>query len=129
MPTLHVVTRVSAHPDDVDAMKATLLEMAGPTRTSPGCLRWDVCQDCHSPNVFVIVGEWESPEALVAHRHSDHILGGFAKMAPMKKNLSATKMMMPAKMITRYTVEATAYTGNQRRSPSVRATLVARLTP
>ena len=42
MPTLHAVTRVSAHPNDVDDMKAILHTMIAPTRAEPGCRRWDL---------------------------------------------------------------------------------------
>lgn len=83
MPTLHVVTRVSAHPDDVEQMRKVLLAMIGPTRAEKGCRRWDLHQNCEDPTEFMFISEWESPEALQEHRHADHILDGFAKMAPM----------------------------------------------
>ena len=57
--------------------------MIEPTRAEAGCRRWDLFQNCEDPAAFVFISEWESPEALEEHRHTDHILGGFQKMAPM----------------------------------------------
>ncbi len=83
MPRLHVVTRMTAHPDDVEAMKEILQSMVEPTRAEPGCRRYDLVQSCEDPATFMFLGEWDSDEALEAHRQTEHIMGGFGKMAPM----------------------------------------------
>jgi quinol monooxygenase YgiN len=65
--TTHVVARVAALPQHVEAVRTILLELLAPTRREQGCIRYDLLENLSTPTDFVFVEEWDSEGALDAH--------------------------------------------------------------
>ena len=68
----------------VDDFKAQAQRtMVEPTRTEPGCLRYELWQDLAEPTRFAMVEEWESEEALATHLALPSLQAAVAAIAPM----------------------------------------------
>ncbi len=78
--TIRVVARVIAIPDQVEAVKAILLELIEPTRQENGCIKYELLQNQSEPTDFTFVEEWSSHEALDAHLASAHIQKAVARL-------------------------------------------------
>ena len=44
------------------------------TRKEEGCISYDLFQDIKNQNIFFLIEEWESMEALENHKLTDHII-------------------------------------------------------
>lgn len=44
------------------------------TRKEEGCISYELFQDINSENIFFLIEEWESKEALEDHKLTDHII-------------------------------------------------------
>ncbi len=79
-PTVRVVARIVALPDQVDALKAVLLGLVAPTRREVGAIKYDLLQNRVDPTDFTFIEEWESEDALNAHLASAHLAAAIAKI-------------------------------------------------
>jgi quinol monooxygenase YgiN len=71
--TLRVVARVTAAPDQVDAVRLVLVSLIEPTRSEAGCISYELLQNTSSPADFTFVEEWQNDDALDMHMVSDHL--------------------------------------------------------
>ncbi|MDM9381455.1 putative quinol monooxygenase [Chlorogloeopsis sp. ULAP01] len=78
--TTRVVARLIALPDQVEALKAVLLELIEPTRQEKGCIKYELLQNQSTPTDFTFVEEWASNDALDAHLASAHISKAVAQL-------------------------------------------------
>ncbi len=53
---------------DVEEIEGLLGEQGRLSRAEPGCARFEVYHSQADPKVFFLIEQWESPEALDAHR-------------------------------------------------------------
>ena len=81
---LGVVVNVSVRPDKVDELVALAVRtMIEPTRSVPGCIRYELWQDRGEPERFAIIEEWESEEAQAAHLASDWLQPVIVALQPL----------------------------------------------
>lgn len=71
--TVWVVARVTARPDQIDALKAILLELIAPTRLEAGCISYQLLQNSADPAEFTFIERWVSRSAIDAHLASTRI--------------------------------------------------------
>jgi len=67
-----IVARVVARLSAVEAVKAELLKLVGPTRLEQGCIEYTLHQDNGNPALFLFYETWENPESIAAHLDSEH---------------------------------------------------------
>lgn len=70
--SFHVVATYTAEEGRGDELASHLKAAVGPSRTEPGCISYRPVRSEENPDVFVIVEEYESPEAVDEHRNSPH---------------------------------------------------------
>jgi quinol monooxygenase YgiN len=70
---LTVVAEVKAKPGKEAELRATLLELIGPTRREDGCVQYDLHVHSSDPGRFVFYENWTSQETLARHAVSAHI--------------------------------------------------------
>jgi quinol monooxygenase YgiN len=73
------VTRIHGIPGREEELKQHLLSLAGPTRSEPGCVVYDLYQDPAARHEFVRFEIWTSPQALEAHKRTPHLRASFEK--------------------------------------------------
>ena len=78
--TLRVVATIKAKPEKVEAVRVALSGLVAPTRAEPGCILYELLQNCEDPTDFTFVEEWESDAALASHAASSHIQETRAKL-------------------------------------------------
>lgn len=80
-PTLHVIARIRARAEHVDAVREILTAYVEPTRREAGCFVYDLLQDRADPAHFTFVEAWADEASLEAHSRSAHITAGRARLA------------------------------------------------
>ena len=70
---LTVVAEVQAKPGKEEELRATLMELIGPTRREDGCVQYDLHVHTSQPGRYVFYENWTSAEALARHAASDHL--------------------------------------------------------
>lgn len=58
---LNVIAKVTATPDQIEAVKTGLLTVIEPTRQEEGCLSYDLHQDIKDKNIFFFLRELGQP--------------------------------------------------------------------
>ena len=71
--TLRVVAHVVAKSDQIEALKAVLLDLVVATRCEVGCIQYDLCQNIDNAAEFTFIEEWIKEEALKAHLAGENI--------------------------------------------------------
>jgi quinol monooxygenase YgiN len=67
-----LIARLHCQPGQADLVASALCDLAGPSRSEPGCLLYDVCRSQADPNELLVLEEWESQEVLDAHMATPH---------------------------------------------------------
>jgi quinol monooxygenase YgiN len=62
-----------------DEVIAMYDEMVKETRKEDGCISYNLFQDKYNKDILTMIEEWESVEALEAHKNSEH----FTRIIPM----------------------------------------------
>jgi len=70
---LTVVARVKAKVETLDAVKAMLRGLVGPTRQEPGCIRYVLHQSPDDPCSFIFLETWKSQGDLDAHLQKPYL--------------------------------------------------------
>lgn len=78
---LTIVAHIHAEPAHVDAVKAALVGLIGPTLAETGCMQYDLHQDDEDPSHFMFYENWESRELWQDHMASAHLEAFDAAMA------------------------------------------------
>jgi len=73
MPETTVIAHVRAKPGQNEFVGAELNKLLIPTRTEPGCLRYDMFLDASDAAHFVFIEVWESIEAHHVHLEQGHM--------------------------------------------------------
>ena len=72
MEKLTIIAGIEAKADQIELVKAALLDLVAPSRADAGCINYDLHQDNKNPAQFVVYENWESPEALQKHIDAPH---------------------------------------------------------
>jgi quinol monooxygenase YgiN len=75
--SIRVIVHIFASPGQEAALKALLMELVEPSRSEPGCLRYELLQSSATPTEFVILEEWETVAAETQHLQSAHVQEAF----------------------------------------------------
>ena len=67
MTQLIVVANITAHPDQIDFVKAELLKLIDVTRAETGCINNDLHQDIENPAHFMFYENWQTRELWQKH--------------------------------------------------------------
>ena len=70
MIRLHVTLNV-LDPANIETVAGLIKQHAALSRAEPGCARFDLYQSKDNPANVYIVEDWESPEAIDAHREAE----------------------------------------------------------
>lgn len=76
---LQILAHLRARPDRVDELRDVLLGLIEPTRSEPGCLRYELLQNREDPTRFTFVEEWIDERALEDHFATEHIVDAAAR--------------------------------------------------
>lgn len=87
-----IVARVVARPDAVEAVKAELLKLVGPTRQEHGCIEYTLHQDNDNPALFLFYETWENPESIEKHLNSEHFTAYVAALDGLLEEKIVHKM-------------------------------------
>ncbi len=69
-----VIAKVTAQPDQIEAVKAGLESVIAPTRNEKGCLLYDLHQDIKDKNIFFFYENWDTMQHLEQHRMMPHMV-------------------------------------------------------
>ncbi len=78
--TLNVTAQFVAKPDCVDGLIAVLSELAGPSRSEPGCQEYAFYQDLVDHRVVVAIEAWRDESSFEAHLETAHFKSAFEKL-------------------------------------------------
>ena len=67
------IGRVRTNAEMRDQLVSVGQRVARTSRSEPGCISYQVCQDTESEYDFVFVEEWQSEEALQQHFRTPHV--------------------------------------------------------
>ncbi len=81
--TIHVVAKLTASPDRVEALKELLSGLLEPTRQEKGCIKYELFQNQDDPTDFTFMEEWQDRESLQQHLGSDHIQQALSVLDPL----------------------------------------------
>ena len=76
---LQILAHFQAKPECVDELREVLLGLITPTRSEPGCLRYELLQSREDPTRFTFVEEWTDDKALEDHFATEHIANAAAR--------------------------------------------------
>jgi len=71
--TLRVITHLEAVSGTEEKSKSLLLELVELSRKEKGCLNYELLQNNFVETEFILVSEWESKAAFLAHLNSDSV--------------------------------------------------------
>ncbi|TWH83831.1 putative quinol monooxygenase [Sedimentibacter saalensis] len=61
-------------------------EMVKETRNEQGCIAYNLFRDKDNKDILTMIEEWESVEALEAHKNSEHFTRIIPKIARLRKS-------------------------------------------
>lgn len=79
-PTIRVVARIVALPEQVEQVKVILTELIEQTRAEAGCIQYELLQNQTDLTDFTFVEEWGSAGELDAHLGNTHILSAIEQL-------------------------------------------------
>ena len=71
--TVTVTARLRARPGREARLREELAQLLGPTRAEPGCIAYDLLQDCDDAGSYLFYEVWESRADLDAHLQQPHL--------------------------------------------------------
>jgi len=80
---VHVVAHFHFRPDAAEAARKICQALVVPTRSEPGCLRYDFYCNVDDPNDVTFIEEWSSHRALDSHLASAHVAAAFGTATPL----------------------------------------------
>jgi len=95
---IHVIAAIEAVPGCRDELLAMFKEVVPAVLAEDGCLLYDMTVDMQtdlgvqvtsSPDVFTVVEQWESLDALKAHMETPHIAALLEKTKDLLKGITA----------------------------------------
>ncbi len=73
-----VYAKFTVKPDQIEAFVKKAVELVIRTKSEPGCVSYELCQDQKNRNVFAMIEKWADDAALQTHLKSK----GFNAMLP-----------------------------------------------
>lgn len=67
MTQLTIIANITAHPEQIDFVKAELVKLIEVTRAEAGCINYDLHQDINNPAHFMFYENWQTRELWQAH--------------------------------------------------------------
>jgi quinol monooxygenase YgiN len=80
---MRVLMRLVAKPDNVSALRAVVVAVAGQARQEPGCRGYQVLQNSADPCEFTLVEDYVDQAALDAHLTAPYVQKAFAEGVPL----------------------------------------------
>jgi len=71
--SVYVTALLCARPDTQAELQRELAALTGPTRSEPGCLRYDLFQQPGQPGQFLFIEQWRAADDLERHLQQPHI--------------------------------------------------------
>jgi quinol monooxygenase YgiN len=81
--TVHVVAHIVARAGEEGRVLEELEKLIEPTRSEPGCLKYELFVNKENAADFVVVEEYESDAAFQAHMDSKHVAAAIAEAVPL----------------------------------------------
>jgi len=72
MSLITIVAKVTAKNDQVETVKAELMNMIARTRLEEGCIEYRLHQDSDNPALFLFYENWADAASLEQHMNSAH---------------------------------------------------------
>src|SRR3954470_119189 len=66
------LTRITVRPENRRELSQTISSLIEPLKNERGCLGYHIYKEADDENTFVLIGEWETPEAWNTHLISDN---------------------------------------------------------
>lgn len=66
------LTRITVRPENRKELCQTISSLINPMRSEKGCLTYHFYEETGDRNTFVLIGEWETPNAWSDHLRSDN---------------------------------------------------------
>src|SRR5437868_2202069 len=66
------LTRITVLPEHRKELCQTISSLINPVKNEKGCLTYRFYEEAGDENTFVLIGEWETPEAWSRHLSSDN---------------------------------------------------------
>ena len=82
---IHVIARHWARPETAAEVRRILLGLIKPSRSEPGCLKYELLENADDPTDFTFVETFASEDALKMHAAAPYIAG----LGPRLKDLIA----------------------------------------
>jgi quinol monooxygenase YgiN len=80
---IHVVASFAVSPESPAEFSALVNRLlVGPTQAEPGCIRYELCQDCAEPTSFVMLETWASESDLDAHLAQPGLAAALDELRP-----------------------------------------------
>lgn len=73
MTKLTIIAHITAKPDKIELVKASLQKLVAPTLAEAGCINYDLHQDNDNPAHFMFYENWESRDMWQAHTRAAHL--------------------------------------------------------
>lgn len=89
MSEIHMLVRVVAQEDSVDALVAGMKELRDASRAEEGVLRYDIVRDIESPLTFYIQESYRDKDSFKSHARSAHMA---AYLESTKDKVAAVNM-------------------------------------
>ena len=83
-PTLKMIARFDALPNQLEPLRETLIGLIEPTRREVGCLRYELWHNREDPSELTFVEEWQSDAHLAAHLETPHIKALFVRLQELE---------------------------------------------
>lgn len=84
---IKVVAKFFVKEEMIEEFLTLANELVRQSRKEVGCLSYELVQDVDNPEIFIIIEEWGSEEALILHKASGH----FTTLVPMMLQLIEKK--------------------------------------
>jgi len=66
------LTRITVCPENRKELRQTISSLIDPVKNENGCLTYRFYEEAEDENTFILIGEWETPDAWNEHLHSDN---------------------------------------------------------
>jgi quinol monooxygenase YgiN len=70
--TIFNLTRITVRPEHRKELCQTISSLIDPVKSEKGCLTYRFYEEAGDENTFVLIGEWETPDAWNSHLKSDN---------------------------------------------------------
>ncbi|MBT2623699.1 putative quinol monooxygenase [Chryseobacterium sp. ISL-6] len=77
--SIHIIAILTTKNDTVDILHEELKSLVKETQKETACFQYELHQDIESPNIFIMLEEWENEEGIKKHNESDHFLAFLKK--------------------------------------------------